>query len=86
MIGASGCAAAAARTVRGAAEVPGELLPAGVVMVPPTSEDQDSNGGPGDTADGDKGHSDKKDQGAKVKKEKGKIQNSDQSFSRDNAI
>nr|WP_120954395.1 S8 family serine peptidase [Arthrobacter oryzae] len=44
------------------------VTPAGTVMVPPTSEDQDSN------------------KGAKVKKEKGKIQNGDQSFARDNAI
>ena len=62
------------------------MTPAGAVVVPPTSEDQDSNDGPGDNADGDKGHSDKKDKGTKVKKEKGKIQNSDQSFSRNNAI
>ena len=31
-------------------------------------------------------HKDKKDKGKKVKKEKGKIQNSDQSFAPDNAI
>ncbi len=55
-------------------------------MVPPTSEDQDCNDGPGDNADGAKDHKDKKDKGKKVKKEKGKIQNSDQSFAPDNAI
>ncbi|MET1020608.1 MAG: S8 family serine peptidase [Arthrobacter sp.] len=62
------------------------VTPAGTVVVPPTSEDQDSNDGPGDHADGDNSHKDKKDKGKKVKKEKGKIQNSDQSFAPNNAI
>ncbi len=52
---------------------------AGTVVVPPTSEDQDSNDGPGDSGDGGshdgKDKKDKKDKGKKVKKEKGKIQN-----------
>ena len=57
------------------------MTPAGTVVVPPTSEDQDSNDGPGD--DGGNGEhdgkdkKDKKDKGKKVKKEKGKIQNGD---------
>jgi subtilisin family serine protease len=46
------------------------VTPAGAVVVPPTSEDQDSNDGPGES--GDDG---KKDKGKKVKKETGKIQN-----------
>ena len=62
------------------------VTPAGAVVVPPTSEDQDCNDGPGDNADGATDHKDKKDKGKKVKKEKGKIQNSDQSFAPDNAI
>ena len=49
------------------------VTPAGAVVVPPTSEDQDSNDGPGES--GDDGKKDKKDKGKKVKKEKGKIQN-----------
>lgn len=62
------------------------VTPAGTVVVPPTSEDQDSNDGPGDNADGDTSHKDKKDKGKKVKQEQGKIQNSDQSFTPNNAI
>ena len=62
------------------------VTPAGAVVVPPTSEDQDCNDGPGDNADGAKDHKDKKDKGKKVKKEKGKIQNSAQSFTPDNSI
>ncbi|MGY3381354.1 subtilisin family serine protease [Arthrobacter sp. TE12231] len=56
------------------------VTPAGAVAVPPTAEDQDSNDGPGDNGDGGN------DTGKKVKKEKGKIQNGDQSFAPDNAI
>ena len=55
------------------------MSPAGAVVVPPTSEDQDSNDGPGDSAGGN-------DKGKKVKKEKGKFQNSDPSFAPNNAI
>ncbi|WP_427134262.1 S8 family peptidase [Pseudarthrobacter sp. S9] len=66
------------------------VTPAGAVVVPPTSEDQDSNDGPGDNADNgngnDQGHKDKKDKGQKVKKEKGKIQNGDRSDAPDNAV
>ncbi|GIU55790.1 hypothetical protein NicSoilC12_15390 [Arthrobacter sp. NicSoilC12] len=62
------------------------VTPAGSVVVPPTSEDQDSNDGPGDDADGDISHKDKKDKGKKVKEEQGKIQNSDQSFAPNYAI
>jgi subtilisin family serine protease len=52
------------------------VTPAGAVVVPPTSEDQDSNDGPGESGDdGKKDKKDKKDKGKKVKKEKGKIQN-----------
>ncbi len=59
------------------------VTPAGAVMVTPTSEDQDANNGPGDTAVGDNAQNEK---GKKVKKEKGKIQNSDRSFAPNNAI
>lgn len=62
------------------------VTPAGTVVVPPTSEDQDSNDGPGDDADGDNSHKDKKDKGKKVKEEQGKMQNSDQSFAPNYAI
>ena len=62
------------------------VTPAGAVVVPPTSEDQDSNDGPGDNADGDNAHKDKKDKGKKVKEEQGKFQNSVQSFAPNNAI
>ncbi len=54
------------------------VTPAGAVVVPPTSEDQDSNDGPGDSGDGShdgKDKKDKKDKGKKVKKEQGKFQN-----------
>ncbi|WCI09903.1 S8 family serine peptidase [Arthrobacter sp. OVS8] len=52
------------------------VTPSGAVVVPPTSEDQDSNDGPGDSGDdGKKDKKDKKDKGKKVKKEQGKIQN-----------
>lgn len=55
------------------------VTPAGTVVVPPTSEDQDSNDGPGDSGNGGshdgKDKKDKKDKGQKVKKEKGKFQN-----------
>jgi hypothetical protein len=48
----------------------------GAVVVPPTSEDQDSNDGPGDSGDdGKKDKKEKKEKGKKVKQEKGKIQN-----------
>ncbi|MGY2743884.1 S8 family serine peptidase [Arthrobacter sp. UYCu723] len=60
------------------------VTPAGTVVVPPTSEDQDSNDGPGDSGDG--GSHDKKDKGKKVKKEKGKIQNEDLDHAPNNAI
>ncbi|WP_427005064.1 S8 family serine peptidase [Pseudarthrobacter sp. H2] len=69
------------------------VTPAGTVVVPPTSEDQDSNDGPGD--DGDNGGADgkdnkdkkeKKDKGKKVKKEKGKIQNGERRAAPNNAI
>ncbi|MET3810599.1 subtilisin family serine protease [Arthrobacter sp. UYEF3] len=67
------------------------VTPAGTVVVPPTSEDQDSNDGPGDS--GDSGHhgnqdkdKDKKEKGKKVKKEKGKIQNGDLAQAPNNAI
>ncbi|WP_441405698.1 S8 family serine peptidase [Arthrobacter sp. YAF17] len=47
----------------------------GGVVVPPTSEDQDSNNGPGDSGDdGKKDKKEKKEKGKKVKQEKGKIQ------------
>jgi subtilisin family serine protease len=63
---------------------------AGTVVVPPTSEDQDSNDGPGDSGDDGKHDSkdkkDKKDKGKKVKNEKGKIQNPDRTPSPNNAI
>jgi hypothetical protein len=69
------------------------VTPVGVVLVPPTSEDQDSNDGPGDASDGDHGKADgdqdrkdKKDKGKKVKKEKGKIQNGELDDASDNAI
>ena len=62
------------------------VTPAGAVVVPPTSEDPDSNDGPGDNAGADNGHKEKKDKGKKVKKEQGKIQNSDQSNASNNAI
>jgi subtilisin family serine protease len=62
------------------------VSPAGAVVVPPTSEDQDSNDGPGDNAAGDTGHKDKKDKGKKVKQEQGKFQNSAQTFTPNNAI
>ncbi|MEO5994818.1 MAG: protease, partial [Arthrobacter sp.] len=54
------------------------VTPAGAVVVPPTSEDQDSNDGPGDSGDGShdgKDKKDKKDKGKKVKKEQAKFQN-----------
>ena len=66
------------------------VTPAGTVVVPPTSEDQDSNDGPGD--DGGNGEHDgkdkkeKKDKGKKVKKEKGKIQNGDLRTAPNNAV
>jgi subtilisin family serine protease len=68
------------------------VTPAGAVVVPPTSEDQDCNDGPGDG--GDTGHDgkdnkdkkDKKDKGKKVKKETGKIQNGDLLDAPDNAV
>jgi hypothetical protein len=56
------------------------VTPAGAVAVPPTAEDQGSNPGPGDSADGGN------DKGRTVHQEKGKIQNSDPSFAPDNAI
>jgi subtilisin family serine protease len=63
---------------------------AGTVVVPPTSEDQDSNDGPGDDggngAHEGKDKTEKKDKGKKVKKEKGKIQNGDLRKAPDNAI
>jgi hypothetical protein len=62
---------------------------AGTVVVPPTSEDQDSNEGPGDSADeGNHGgkDKDKTDRGKKVKKEKGKIQNGELLRAPNNAI
>ncbi|MCU1519695.1 MAG: Peptidase inhibitor, partial [Arthrobacter sp.] len=63
---------------------------AGTVVVPPTSEDQDSNDGPGDSGDDGKHDSkdkkDKKDKGKKVKQEKGKIQNEDRNPAPNNAI
>ncbi|WP_264355902.1 S8 family serine peptidase [Pseudarthrobacter sp. MM222] len=63
---------------------------AGTVVVPPTSEDQDSNDGPGDSGDDGqhdgKDKKDKKDKGKKVKKEKGKIQNPDRNPAPNNAI
>ena len=69
------------------------VTPAGVVVVPPTSEDQDSNDGPGDDGDNanhdgkeKKDKKDKKDKGKKVKKEKAKIQNGDLGKAPDNAI
>ena len=69
------------------------VTPVGVVLVPPTSEDQDSNDGPGDASDGDHGKADgdqdrkdKKDKGKKVKKEKGKIQNGELDDASDDAI
>ncbi|QCB98776.1 protease [Arthrobacter sp. PAMC25564] len=66
------------------------VTPAGVVVVPPTSEDQDSNDGPGDEGDNanhdGKDKKDKKDKGKKVKKEKAKIQNGDHGKAPDNAI
>lgn len=62
------------------------VTPSGAVVVPPTSEDQDSNDGPGENADNGQGHKDKKDKGAKVKKEKGKIQNGDLNEAPDNAV
>ncbi|SFT78366.1 Peptidase inhibitor I9 [Arthrobacter sp. ov118] len=55
------------------------VTPAGAVVVPPTSEDQASNDGPGDSAGGN-------DKGKKVQKEKGKIQNSARPFAPNNAI
>ncbi|MCU1554896.1 MAG: protease, partial [Arthrobacter sp.] len=66
------------------------VTPAGTVVVPPTSEDQDSNDGPGDSGndgkhDG-KDKKDKKDKGKKVKKERGKIQNPDRNPAPNNAI
>jgi subtilisin family serine protease len=60
------------------------VTPAGVVVVPPTSEDQDSNDGPGDNGGKDK--KEKKDKGKKVKKEKGKIQNGERRAAPNNAI
>ena len=52
------------------------VTPSGAGVVPPTSEDQDSNDGPGDSGDdGKKDKKEKKEKGKKVKKEKGKIQN-----------
>ena len=66
------------------------VTPAGAVVVPPTSEDQDSNDGPGESTDqgkhNGKDHKDKKEKGKKVKKEKGKIQNADLSTAPNNAI
>jgi len=67
------------------------VTPAGVAVVPPTSEDQDSNEGPGeDSGDGDHaeddGEKDKKDKGKKVKKEKGKIQNGELGGASDSAV
>ncbi|WP_354242441.1 S8 family serine peptidase [Arthrobacter sp. UYEF20] len=66
------------------------VTPAGTVLVPPTSEDQDSNDGPGDSGDGGshdgKDKKDKKDKGKKVKKEKGKIQNEELVHPPNNAI
>ena len=66
------------------------VTPAGTVLVPPTSEDQDSNDGPGDDGNGgnhdSKDKKDKKDKGKKVKKEKGKIQNGDLRRAPDNAV
>ena len=69
------------------------VTPAGVVVVPPTSEDQDSNDGPGDDGDNashdgkeKKDKKDKKEKGKKVKKEKAKIQNGDPGKAPDNAI
>lgn len=66
------------------------VTPAGTVVVPPTSEDQDSNDGPGDSGDGGKhdgkDKKDKKDKGKKVKKEQGKIQNPDRNPAPNNAI
>ena len=54
------------------------VTPAGAVVVPPTSEDQDSNAGPGDSGDTShdgKDKKDKMDKGKKVKQEEGKLQN-----------
>lgn len=52
------------------------VTPSGDVVVPPTSEDQDSNDGPGDRGDdGKKDKKEKKERGKKVKNERGKIQN-----------
>jgi hypothetical protein len=67
------------------------VTPAGTVLVPPVSEDQDSNDGPGDSGDDGGKHDskdkkDKKDKGKKVKKEKGKIQNEDPKHAPNNAI
>ncbi|QDY91652.1 protease [Arthrobacter sp. UKPF54-2] len=65
------------------------VTPAGAVVVPPTSEDQESNDGPGDSGDNGnsgKDHKEKKDKGKKVKKEKGKIQNGDLLKAPNNAI
>lgn len=62
----------------------------GAVVVPPTSEDQDSNDLPGDNGDqgnhNGKDKKDKKEKGKKVKKEKGKIQNADLLQAPNNAI
>jgi subtilisin family serine protease len=70
------------------------VTPAGVAVVPPTSEDQDSNDRPGEDSDdgdsgkddGDQDKKDKKDKGKKVKKEKGKIQNGELGDAPDNAV
>ncbi|MCB5273625.1 Minor extracellular protease vpr [Arthrobacter sp. SO5] len=65
------------------------VTPAGTVVVPPTSEDQSSNDGPGDSGDtshDSKDKKDKKDKGKKVKMEKGKFQNEDLLEAPNNAI
>lgn len=66
------------------------VSPAGTVVVSPTSEDQDSNDGPGDEggngAHDGKDKKEKKDKGKKVKKEKAKIQNGDLRTAPNNAV
>ncbi|WP_354188321.1 S8 family peptidase [Arthrobacter sp. UYCu712] len=63
------------------------VTPAGTVVVPPTSEDQEYNDGPGDSGDGGSHDGkDKKDKGEKVKKEKGKIQNQDLNRAPNNSL
>ncbi|MCU1530905.1 MAG: protease [Arthrobacter sp.] len=70
------------------------VTPAGVTVVPPTSEDQESDDGPGhDSGEDDHGKKDdhkdtkeKKDKGKKVKKETGKIQNGELGDAPDNAV